>query len=64
MDDPAQAPPHRLRRALAALTQAQRRLQTALDRLDVALERTDAAHRRRVAAAAGTRQLGGTWRWN
>ena len=64
MDDQGQATPNRLRRALEALEQAQRALQKAVDQLDATLERIDQAQRRRVAAAAGTRQLGGTWRWN
>jgi len=64
MDDPDQPPLNRLRRALAAVEQAQRALQEAVDQLDATLERLDQAHRRRVDAAAGTRQLGGTWRWN
>jgi hypothetical protein len=62
MDKRAQA--ERVDRALGALAQAQRALQKALDRVQTTIEHLDAARRRRARAAAGTRQLGGTWRWN
>jgi hypothetical protein len=62
MNGRAQA--ERLDRALAALAQAQRALQEALGRVQTTIERLDAAQRRRALAAAETRPLGGTWRWN